>query len=328
MLPRLGEPIIGKYSRYVIANAPIRCVAKSSCRHRNQQPPPLLCVVAGCARSGLRFYNPDAGRWLNRDPIGEAGALPIYAFVNNRPIEALDALGLRCQSLGSLKWGKTFNITPFAFIGWDLEAELFSCDTVDAPMPVPACSECYKFSGKGHIEVGLGFKKAGKLGASALGFGFLIDYSVEASIARSRTEGTVDIWYCRDGLGTVHVYPYSGKWYFINASAGPRLAASIAGGIEIGRWVKIFGTISGSAEGSMGGRLGVEISNTSGMGRADLVGAFYGDVRLKSTVGYRAQVGRWRSSGNLWNFDQSLLPPQWRSGPGRADRQLATLLTW
>ncbi len=30
---------------------------------------------------GYRFYNPDLGRWVNRDPIGERGGLSLYCDV-------------------------------------------------------------------------------------------------------------------------------------------------------------------------------------------------------------------------------------------------------
>jgi len=43
---------------------------------------------------GYRFYDPGAGRWLNRDPIGEEGGMNLYGFVNNDPLNLLDYLGL------------------------------------------------------------------------------------------------------------------------------------------------------------------------------------------------------------------------------------------
>ena len=77
--------------------------------------------------SGLRFYQPDTGNWVNRDPIGEIGwgtvsrvhmslnpskaaermrEGNVYAFGRNSPISSIDLLGLavcentRCCSCG------------------------------------------------------------------------------------------------------------------------------------------------------------------------------------------------------------------------------------
>lgn len=40
------------------------------------------------------FYNPQQGRWLNRDPIGERGGFNLNAFVENDSISKIDPLGL------------------------------------------------------------------------------------------------------------------------------------------------------------------------------------------------------------------------------------------
>jgi RHS repeat-associated protein len=51
------------------------------------------------AKSGLdmavyRFYDPDLGRWLNRDPSGESGGLNLYAYGANNPSNLTDMAGL------------------------------------------------------------------------------------------------------------------------------------------------------------------------------------------------------------------------------------------
>jgi RHS repeat-associated protein len=55
---------------------------------------------------GYRYYNPSTGRWLNRDPIHEAGGLNLYAFLQNSPLNDFDALGERIVSLEIKHSGK------------------------------------------------------------------------------------------------------------------------------------------------------------------------------------------------------------------------------
>jgi RHS repeat-associated protein len=41
-----------------------------------------------------RFYDPDLGRWISRDPIGESGGINLYSYVVNEPIGWTDPEGL------------------------------------------------------------------------------------------------------------------------------------------------------------------------------------------------------------------------------------------
>ena len=47
----------------------------------------------GLTYFGYRFYSPALGRWINRDPLKERGGLNLHAFINNRSINYVDALG-------------------------------------------------------------------------------------------------------------------------------------------------------------------------------------------------------------------------------------------
>jgi uncharacterized protein RhaS with RHS repeats len=51
-------------------------------------------VDSGFNYYGYRFYDPGAGRWLNRDPIGERGGVNLYGMVGNDAINWIDSLGL------------------------------------------------------------------------------------------------------------------------------------------------------------------------------------------------------------------------------------------
>lgn len=43
---------------------------------------------------GYRYYNPELGRWISRDPIEEQGGASLYAFVWNEPVSVFDILGM------------------------------------------------------------------------------------------------------------------------------------------------------------------------------------------------------------------------------------------
>jgi len=42
---------------------------------------------------GYRYYSPEMGRWLNRDPIGETGGLNLHVFADGDPLNRVDYLG-------------------------------------------------------------------------------------------------------------------------------------------------------------------------------------------------------------------------------------------
>ncbi|MCP4592673.1 MAG: RHS repeat-associated core domain-containing protein [bacterium] len=49
---------------------------------------------SGLLHVGARYYDPALGRFLQRDPIGVAGGLNVYAYVSNRPLSWVDPHGL------------------------------------------------------------------------------------------------------------------------------------------------------------------------------------------------------------------------------------------
>ncbi|MEN3943017.1 RHS repeat-associated core domain-containing protein [Prosthecobacter sp. SYSU 5D2] len=42
---------------------------------------------------GYRYYSPEMGRWISRDPIGERGGINLYGMVHNDPVNRVDVLG-------------------------------------------------------------------------------------------------------------------------------------------------------------------------------------------------------------------------------------------
>lgn len=58
------------------------------------------CAAAGLAATPFRFYDPELGRWLSRDPLKNAELEEgpnLYAYVGNDPVNTVDPLGLSCE---------------------------------------------------------------------------------------------------------------------------------------------------------------------------------------------------------------------------------------
>ena len=60
----------------------------------------LVDEEAGLSYYGYRYYDPETGRWLSRDPLGERGGLNLYGFVNNNAVNRWDYLGLKDFLIG------------------------------------------------------------------------------------------------------------------------------------------------------------------------------------------------------------------------------------
>lgn len=51
-------------------------------------------AASGLSLNTYRDYSPVLGRWINRDPIEEAGGLNLYQYAGNRPTSVIDPSGL------------------------------------------------------------------------------------------------------------------------------------------------------------------------------------------------------------------------------------------
>jgi RHS repeat-associated protein len=83
-------------------------------------------AATGLYLTHYRPYDPDTGRWLARDPIGEKGGVNLYAYTNNNPIGYVDPLGLEttmvCRSVSDRLAG-LFGSKHCSVVVWHYERE-------------------------------------------------------------------------------------------------------------------------------------------------------------------------------------------------------------
>ena len=68
-------------------------------------------ISSGLYYFGLRFYDPNLQRWLNRDPIQESGGINLFGYVGNDPINNIDLYGLS-QEGAEASFGETSSLYP------------------------------------------------------------------------------------------------------------------------------------------------------------------------------------------------------------------------
>ena len=74
----------------------------------------------GLVYYNYRYYNPQNGRWVSRDPIGEFYARNLYEFVNNNPLIRFDYIGL-----DMIPWAIDPSVISQAGFAWaDLQRQL------------------------------------------------------------------------------------------------------------------------------------------------------------------------------------------------------------
>ena len=60
-----------------------------------------LDIESGLVYYNWRYYTPELGKWISRDPIGEKGGRNLFAFCRNSPNMKVDMFGLHCRDCAS-----------------------------------------------------------------------------------------------------------------------------------------------------------------------------------------------------------------------------------
>ncbi|HCN29387.1 MAG TPA: hypothetical protein DIT64_11675 [Verrucomicrobiales bacterium] len=74
----------------------------------------FLDLDTGYYNYGYRYYSPELGRWLSRDPVGEEGGVNLYIITGNNPLNDLDVFGLVPTLSGDIISGPSESMCGYA----------------------------------------------------------------------------------------------------------------------------------------------------------------------------------------------------------------------
>ncbi|WP_176014020.1 RHS repeat domain-containing protein [Victivallis sp. Marseille-Q1083] len=97
---------------------------------------------------GYRYYDPQHGRWISRDPIEENGGVNLYGFVGNNPVKKKEYLGLDVwvESTTAVDgWHKRICVTVWKEGTSELYGPELTCCGNDGKKYIPVDAYCISF---------------------------------------------------------------------------------------------------------------------------------------------------------------------------------------
>lgn len=239
---------------------------------------------------GYRYYDPDTGRWLNRDPIAERGGLNLYTFVHNNPLDIVDILGLSCREIGSYKFGLTAPAGKGVFAGQEFSATVEKCDDC-----------CYVVTTRVSAEVGVGGKFSGKIGAGAFGrFKVGVEVLAEFSLLRYSAHGDNSFTFCPDETS------FNLKVYAVDLTALPTTSLGISGYLKVGNYFEANAYGGGTAQIGIHAVAGLEIEKQRHRLNVYAFGSLTFDFRAEADAYLQGHLGNHEFNFRIPGFDEPL----------------------
>ncbi|HOW52262.1 MAG TPA: RHS repeat-associated core domain-containing protein [bacterium] len=63
----------------------------------------------GLTKFGARWYDPEVGRWISKEPLGFAGSMNFYTYAGNDPVNRVDVSGLKWEIIKNPYWTEAQN---------------------------------------------------------------------------------------------------------------------------------------------------------------------------------------------------------------------------
>ena len=218
-----------------------------------------------------RHYNPESGRWINRDPISEEGGLNLYAFCVNNGINLWDLWGnfkwekLEPIPVEDLSYLKNLELYPKdngLTIGYN-ESAFFEGITANINPSV-------FLDGNGNISGDLSMSFSGNVAGVNLNFGVSTDFGNNATASFSAT--TSSDWGNGISANASMSGEYSNNNYSLTASVGlnANLGQNMNVNANLSTNVDSTGNYSTGLEVGIGNnnvnvRTNLSVSNSGGM---------------------------------------------------------------
>jgi RHS repeat-associated protein len=140
--------------------ATVRSAATAPVTNNLRYPGQYFDAETGLHYNGRRYYQPETGRYITRDPIGYAGGVSLYAYAAHSPTNFADPTGeiLPCLAINYLRCMATCMLMSTAEdyflecgnINWGENAKDCAIDCLLGMLPIPnPCGKFGKWLGAG-----------------------------------------------------------------------------------------------------------------------------------------------------------------------------------
>ncbi len=124
----------------------------------------------GLTKFGARWYDPEVGRWISKEPLGFEGAMNFYSYCDGDPVNKVDVTGLKPGDPFSdirmlIKDVEKYTMTLVDADIYEYMAEIYVHSRTKYGAPIYAYRNPYHTNDSGHVEMNKDYDKTGVVAA-------------------------------------------------------------------------------------------------------------------------------------------------------------------